>query len=334
MHINNILLKRSICIWGLRRYEILLKVHDPENTIEHMLMRGEKLVYAYSNTQILKCTCYQDKSNQQENEDNLKQLIVSISLFSEIFELGSSLRSTGFKLLIFSENLIFEGNKLSIDQNAIESLPKLHKESTLIDRFKDLITENLSSRRPKILDIGGRARSGVSIKSDWSDWADVTVLDIVDEPDVDICADAHRISEYFDKNMFDAIISISVFEHLAYPLKVVIETEKVLKVGGYFLVHSHQTIGMHDVPWDFGRFSDSAYKALFCNSTGFEVVETLMDGLMHITPFYFSDRYLLHENAAGFESSSVIARKTHDNIFNIDSINGDSPLLINNYPRV
>lgn len=333
MHIKNIFLERSICIWGLRRYEILLQVHDPEESIEYILESGKKLIHADSNTQILRCSCDQDKVNYQKNEENLKQLRISIALFSEIFELGSLLRSTGFNLSIYSEDLIFEGKNLSMDQNDLASLPRIYQDSTLINLFKDLVTKNLSNRRPKILDIGGRARSGVSIKSEWSDWADVTVLDIVDEPDVDICADAHKLSEYFDENMFDAIVSISVFEHLAYPLKVVIESEKVLKEGGYFLVHSHQTIGMHDLPWDFWRFSDSAYRALFCNSTGFEVVKTLMDGLMHITPFYFSDRYLLHENAAGFESSSVIARKTHNNIFNIESINGDSPMLIDNYPR-
>lgn len=333
MRIKNIFLERSICIWGLRRYEILLQVHDPEESIEYILESGKKLIHADSNTQILRCSCDKDKVNYQKNEENLKQLRISIALFSEIFELGSLLRSTGFNLSIYSEDLIFEGKNLSMDQNDLASLPRIYQESTLINLFKDLVTKNLSNRRPKILDIGGRARSGVSIKSEWSDWADVTVLDIVDEPDVDICADAHKLSEYFDENMFDAIVSISVFEHLAYPLKVVIESEKVLKEGGYFLVHSHQTIGMHDLPWDFWRFSDSAYRALFCNSTGFEVVKTLMDGLMHITPFYFSDRYLLHENAAGFESSSVIARKTHNNIFSIESINGDSPMLIDNYPR-
>jgi SAM-dependent methyltransferase len=311
----------------------LLQVHDPEESIEHILKSGKKLINADSNTKILRCSCDQVKPTHQKNKNNLKQLRISIALFSEIFEPGSLLRSTGFNLKIYSEDLVFEGKNLSMDQNDLASLPRIHQDSTLINQFKDLVTKNLSNRRPKILDIGGRARSGVSIKSEWSDWADVTVLDIVDEPDVDICADAHKISEYFDRNMFDAIISISVFEHLAYPMKVVIESEKVLKEGGYFLVHSHQTIGMHDVPWDFWRFSDSAYRALFCNSTGFEVVKTLMDGLMHITPFYFSDKYLLHENAAGFESSSVIARKTHNNIFNIESINGDSPMLINNYPR-
>jgi len=286
MEITNIFIEREICTWGLRRYEILLQVFDPENAIKHFLEKGKKLVYVYTNVQLLKCTCLEHNFNDKKSGSDEKELKISIALFSEIFEPNSSSRSTKFHLLIYSEDLVFQGKKLSMDQHALKSLPRVHKDYTLVGLFKDLVTENIAMGRPKILDIGGRARSGVSIKSDWAEWADVTVLDIVDEPDVDICADAHKVSQYFDKNMFDAVISVSVFEHLAYPLKVVIEVEKILKEGGYFMVHSHQTIGMHDVPWDFWRFSDSAYRALFCSSTGFEVVETVMCGPMHINPFY------------------------------------------------
>ena len=98
MRIKNIFLERSICIWGLRRYEILLQVHDPEESIEYILESGKKLIHADSNTQILRCSCDKDKVNYQKNEENLKQLRISIALFSEIFELGSLLRSTGFNL--------------------------------------------------------------------------------------------------------------------------------------------------------------------------------------------------------------------------------------------
>jgi len=219
-----------------------------------------------------------------------------------------------------------------MDQDEIVLLPRVNEDSSLTALFRDLVLESTSNKRLRILDIGGRARSGVGLKSEWSDCSDVTVLDIIEGQDVDICGDAHEVSDYFEKNSFDAIISISVFEHLAYPLKVVVESEKVLKEGGYFLLHSHQTIGMHDLPWDFWRFSSSAYRALFCSATGFEVVETLMDGPMHITPFYYSDRFSSHENAAGFESSSIIARKLCDNSFDFSSLNGESPQLSSNYP--
>ena len=334
LKVEKILLDRSICAWGLRRFEILLEAKDPNNLILDLTSNEVNLIHACSNTKVLKSTSSLEGSNENKSGNELKVIRFTLTLFSEIFESGSEQRLSGFELTIFSERLIFKGNNLRLNQDDIISLPRVNKDSSLTALFKDLVLNNTgtANARPKILDIGGRARSGLSLKSEWSNWSDVTVLDIIDQPDVDVCGDAHMISNYFENNSFDAIISVSVFEHLAYPLKVVVESERVLKKGGYFLLHSHQTIGMHDLPWDFWRFSSSAYRALFCNETGFEVIETLMDGLMHITPFYYSQRFISHEAAAGFESSSVIARKIRDNCFDFSKINGESPKLNCNYP--
>ena len=300
VEVVDVALDRSICVLGLRRFEILIEVKDPDNRIEKLISDDSRVIHAYSSVKIVKCTCVLEPQNQLLIEDDLKKLRITVALFSEIFESGSDHRLSSFNLTIFSKVLVFEGNDLLLHQDDIVSLSRVHRDSSLKDLFKELVLQSALNSRPKILDIGGRARSGVSLKSEWSDWSDVIVLDIVDEPDVDVCGDAHLISQYFESNSFDAIVSISVFEHLAYPLKVIVESEKVLRKGGYFLLHSHQTIGMHDLPWDFWRFSSSAYRALFCSETGFEVVETLMDGLMHITPFYYSERFISHENAAGF----------------------------------
>ncbi len=39
----------------------------------------------------------------------------------------------------------------------------------------------------------------------------------MDGENVDLVIDAHRLSEYFDKESFDLVISFAVFEHLAMP---------------------------------------------------------------------------------------------------------------------
>ena len=160
----------------------------------------------------------------------------------------------------------------------------------------------------KMLDIGGRDRSGLDRSTQYPG-IDVTVLDIVPGDNVDVVGDAHNLSAYFPPNHFDAVLSVSVFEHLLMPWKAVIEINKVLKRGGIGMVHTHQTLGMHDLPWDFWRFSDTAWKALFNEGTGFEIVDVALDSPQYVVPFYFSMGKNNAERSAGFESSSVIFRK-------------------------
>lgn len=169
-------------------------------------------------------------------------------------------------------------------------------------------------RGDRVLDVGGRARSGRRpyMENSPIDLSDVhfTALDIVSDAGVDVVADAHIMSHSFNGQKFDAIISVSVFEHVLMPWKVVLEMNKVLKTGGVVLVHTHQTIGMHDLPWDYWRFSSDCWKGLFNHYTGFEILQTQMSDTMHIVPFWYEDKYKTTEKTAGFESSVVFARKT------------------------
>gem|GEM_PF-3195460 len=163
-------------------------------------------------------------------------------------------------------------------------------------------------QRPRLLDIGGRARSGKQRSLDYPD-CDVTVLDIVAAAGVDVVGDAHALSRHFAPARFDFALSVAVFEHLAMPWKAAVEMAKVLKPGGLALVFSHQTIAMHDLPWDFFRFSDAAYGALFNPATGFEIVTARMTSFMHIVPSAWTERHRGAEAAGGFEGSSVLVRK-------------------------
>ena len=162
--------------------------------------------------------------------------------------------------------------------------------------------------RPKLLDLGGRARSGVQRSRDYPG-CDVTVLDIVAEPGVDVVGDAHELSRYLPAEHFDFVLSVAVFEHLAMPWKVAVEMAKVLKHGGIAHVFTHQTIGMHDLPWDFFRFSDAAFTGLFNRATGFEILATQMSSFVHIVPMAWAERYRGAERGGGFEGSSVLVRK-------------------------
>jgi len=160
----------------------------------------------------------------------------------------------------------------------------------------------------RVLDIGGRSRSMVD-RSQMFQSAAVTVLDIHNGDNVDVIGDAHDLSRLFPPDHFDAIYSISVFEHLLMPWSVVVQMNTVLKPGGLAFISTHQTLGMHDMPWDFWRFSDTSWDALFNRHTGFEVVERMLESEQFVIPFIYRPIKAHAEAAAGFEGSAVLARK-------------------------
>ncbi len=160
----------------------------------------------------------------------------------------------------------------------------------------------------QLLDIGGRDRSSIDRRTLFPD-AKVTVLDILPGENVDVVGDAHRLSEYLPASSFDFVLSVSVFEHLLMPWKAAIEIAKILKLGGIGYIHTHQTIGLHDAPWDFYRFSKYCWPALFNVHTGFEIIRSEMDVENFIIPFVLRPDKLDAERSAGCESSAVMIRK-------------------------
>ncbi len=155
---------------------------------------------------------------------------------------------------------------------------------SMMPEFQRAVADRAAAgARPAMLDIGGRARSRVQRSELFPD-CDVTVLDIVADPGVDVVGDAHELSRLFAPDSFDFAMSISVFEHLLMPWKVAVELNRVMRPGGFVLVHTHQTIGMHDMPWDFLRYSDAAWAGIFNRYTGFEVIKTDMSRFLHIVP--------------------------------------------------
>lgn len=160
----------------------------------------------------------------------------------------------------------------------------------------------------RMLDIGGRARSGRDRSQDYP-CLDVTVLDIVEGDNVDVVGDAHELSKLFPADHFDFVMSVSVFEHLLIPWKVAIEINKVLKPGGLVFLHTHQSIGMHDLPWDFWRYSSDCWPALFGPPTGFELVHASMTDPTFLFPLRWRREKEGLEASAGYEGSTMLARK-------------------------
>jgi SAM-dependent methyltransferase len=182
----------------------------------------------------------------------------------------------------------------------------------------------------QLLDIGGRARSGTLRASDFPD-LNVDVLDILPDEGVNYVGDAHRASHVITGKTYDAIMSTSVFEHLIMPWKAAIEINRLLKPGGYVFIHTHQSIGMHDLPWDYFRFSDTSWKGIFNRATGFEIVSAAMQDMMYVLPCLWEPRHANVEVARGFENSAVLARKVGESLVDWDL--GASDVTDDLYPE-
>jgi SAM-dependent methyltransferase len=159
---------------------------------------------------------------------------------------------------------------------AVELLKRpLHRGATpdpshaVFERFVERVN---ALQRPRVLEIGARARSG-NVHSHHFPDADYVGFDVVPGPNVQVVGDAHELSAHFPAGSFDAVFAVSVFEHLAMPWKVVLELNRVLRPGGLACVFTHPTYPPHDRPWDFWRYAPEAFDVLFAPPTGFELVD-------------------------------------------------------------
>jgi hypothetical protein len=133
---------------------------------------------------------------------------------------------------------------------------------------------------PSVLELG-TLRSVPDRSTMHRDWvphaAEFLGSDIGVGEDVDVVADAHRLSQAVGEERFDVIISCSTFEHLKYPALAAHEVLKALKVGGVLFVQTHQSFPLHGYPSDYFRFSREALAGLFGTTMGFEVRATNYD---------------------------------------------------------
>jgi Methyltransferase domain len=191
-------------------------------------------------------------------------------------------------------------------QDLCKERMNVHPTLDMMRRFVDTMNAQPGAR---VIDIGGRARSRID-RSALFTTAECVVLDILPGENVDVVGDAHDMARLFPPEHFDGVYSVSVFEHLLMPWAVVGQMNRMLKPGGLGMIFSHQTLGLHDAPWDFWRFSDTSWDALFNARTGFEIVERAMDFEQHILPFIWRANKAFDERVVGFEGSAVLIRKT------------------------
>ena len=177
----------------------------------------------------------------------------------------------------------------------------------LVARFIDTLQ---GSPPGDLLEIGSRARSGITRRDHAPAHWGYCGMDIMEGPNVDVVADAHQLSRVFPERRFDAVMAFSVLEHLLMPWKFVIELNRVLTPGALGIFTTHQSWPLHDQPWDFWRFSDTAWTGLLNAATGFEVLDAQMGEPCHFVAARCHAAVAFGEEPQGRLASFVLFRKT------------------------
>lgn len=163
------------------------------------------------------------------------------------------------------------------------------------------------------LEIGSRARSGVNNRDTYLPKdIEFTGVDVLEGECVDVVCDAHELAKHVKHDHYELVYSLNVFEHLLMPWKVVLELNKVMKKGGVVMIFTHHAFPLHDLPWDYYRFSDNAWYSLFNKATGFEIIQTDLIDQVSIVPNCIYEGSVGVKDGGAYIHSAVIARKISD----------------------
>jgi hypothetical protein len=202
--------------------------------------------------------------------------------------------------------------RFCFDDGSVEVLQRIgHTELTLEPghALYRKFLERLQKMRPgRFLELGSRARSGHIRREHVPAGWEYIGADVLAGPNVDLVVDAHRLSRAIRRRSIDAMMSLSVFEHLAMPWKVAIELNRVMAKGAIGLIQTHQSYPLHDQPWDFWRISADAWPALFNKATGFRILKAGMAEPSYLVAARWHP-IVDHRTAVGYAVSSVMFEK-------------------------
>lgn len=156
----------------------------------------------------------------------------------------------------------------------------VHPQSLLIRFQKEAIQEAKKYARGSLIDIGcGR----MPYRKELEPLVDSYIG--VDHPKVsklyrspikpDVLADAKRLP--FQSNSFDIALLIQVLEHVDTADKVIEEAARVLKPNGVLVISVPFFYPLHDMPYDWGRYTSTALKS-FINQSGLRLVKIKAQG--------------------------------------------------------
>ena len=194
---------------------------------------------------------------------------------------------------------------------AVENVGNTARETTdtylMVMDFFSWINEHQDEL--KVVEIGSRARSGNNSRSRIDSRHSYVGTDLMEGENVDVVADVHQLSSHLEQGSVDALFGLSVVEHVAMPWKMAIELNRVLKIGGRAMFMTHHTWPLHDYPFDFWRYSEESWYAIFNQHTGFRVVDAALGEEGRVLPELQTFDTLFGLDSIGYLSSSVLVEK-------------------------
>jgi SAM-dependent methyltransferase len=183
--------------------------------------------------------------------------------------------------------------RLSIRRTKIwqESFLAYHYLWKNIENACDLAVSQTLSPSPVLLDIGCGNKPYADL---FVNWRHIGINPSVEDASPDVIADAMRLP--IKDSSVDIVLCTQVLEHVSHPSKLISESCRVLKPGGYLVLSAPFYWPLHEEPWDFFRFTRYGLESLV-SSNGLELRSIVADGgdasrlmisLLHYLPRFLS----------------------------------------------
>lgn len=157
----------------------------------------------------------------------------------------------------------------------------IHPQYTVIKFQKEAVEEAKKYTKGSLIDIGcGRIPYRKELEPLVSSYIGV------DHPEVsklyrgglkpEVLADAKKLP--FQNNSFDIALLIQVLEHVDEPGQVIKEAARVLKPNGILIISVPFFYPLHDMPYDFGRYTPTALKS-FTENASLKIIKMKTQGV-------------------------------------------------------
>jgi SAM-dependent methyltransferase len=97
-----------------------------------------------------------------------------------------------------------------------------------------------------------------------------------DQNNLDIVSDITNIP--VEKDSFDAVMCIEVFEHLPEPIEAIKEFSRILRPGGFLILTAPFSSGTHFAPYFFCTGFSKYFYETHLSKNGFEIIEIKANG--------------------------------------------------------
>lgn len=226
------------------------------------------------------------------------------------------------------------GLRVRLADGSADDLVDLHGPATDLDRYHALeqrFWALLADRAPgRVVELGSRDRSG-TVRRRRAAPHEYLGADILAGANVDLVGDAHEIDAHLEPASVDGCFAVATFEHLLMPWKAVVAINRVLKPGGLLWISTHQTFPLHEMPWDYWRYSNDGWRGLLNPYTGYAIRDVAMGEPAMVVPTLSHPPLRRMEEGLAYLGAAVIAEKVGETALSWDVATAD--VAAGEYPR-